>query len=66
MPKFKKYDQIAAINCNGFEKATVLNIYTAEKGKFKGRQMYLLRIMNGTATVPVEAEINYQLVKDKK
>ena len=64
MSKFKKWDTIEAIERGrGFEEGTVLNIYTAKKGKWKGQQMYILRIMGGTATVPVSAEVNYQLKK---
>ena len=36
------------------------------KGKRKGQKMYLLKILNGTATIPVSAEVNYELIKDKK
>lgn len=67
MSKFKPGDVIESIERGkGFDKAIVLNVYTAEKGIRKGQKMYYLKIMNGTATVPVGAEVNYQLVKDKK
>ena len=62
--KFKPGDQIEAIEQGrGFEKATVLETFVSNKGMFKGRQMYRLKIMNGSATMPIEAEINYKLRK---
>lgn len=65
MSKFKRHDVIGTIERGkGFEKATVINIYTAQKGKRKGQEMYLLKIINGTATMPVSAEVNYQLLKE--
>ena len=67
MSKFKKNDVIEAIEPGkGLERAVVLNVYVAEKGKRKGQEMYYLRIINGTATIPVSAEVNYQLVKERK
>ena len=64
MPKFKRGDIIeAAERGSGFEWAYVANVYTARKGKFKGQQMYYLKIMNGTSTIPVTAEVNYKLKK---
>ena len=62
--KFKQGDQIEPVEPGrGFDKATVLSIFTETKGKSKGRKMYRLKIMNGTATIPVEAEACYQLIK---
>ena len=62
--RFKKGDTIEAIeHGRGFEKAVVMNIYTEQKGKNKGKEMYYLKIMCGTATIPIEAEDNYRLVK---
>ncbi len=62
--KFKIGDTIEAIEKGrGFEEATVLNIFTETKGKNKGKEMYLLKIICGKATVPVSAEVNYQLKK---
>ena len=67
MSKFKRNDVIGAIEMGkGFDKATVLNVYEETKGKRKGQKMYLLKILNGTATIPVSAEVNYELIKDKK
>lgn len=64
MCKFKKHDIIEAIEqSRGFEKATVLGTYISKSKKFKGKKMYLLKIMNGTATIPVSAEVNYRLFK---
>ena len=61
--RFKKGDTIEAIERGrGFEKAVVMNIYTEQKGKNKGKEMYLLKIMCGTATMPVCAEENYRKV----
>lgn len=60
--KFKPGDQIETIEYGrGFDKAVVKSIYTEQEGKYKGQQMYLLKIMCGTATVPVSAEDNYRL-----
>ena len=47
----------------GFEKATILGSFKETKGRFKGQEMYLLKIMNGTATMPITTEVNYQLKK---
>ena len=66
MPKFKRGQVIGTIEVGkGFEEATVLSVFTSQEKKTKGRQMYLLKIMNGTATIPVSAEVNYQLKKKK-
>ena len=67
MPKFKEGQIIEPIEKGrGLEQATVLGIYTeTEKGRFQGRTMYRLKIPHGIATIPVEAEICYQLIKDK-
>ena len=62
--KFKKGDIIVVTEYGrGFEKAVVMGIFTEKKGKNKGKEMYLLKIMCGTATIPVSAEVNYKLVK---
>lgn len=45
----------------GFERATVTGVIEQ-----KGRQYYTLKIMNGTATIPVSAEINYKIFENKK
>ena len=62
MSKFKIGDKIKVSEYGrGFEQATVLNIYTEKKGRLKGKEMYLLKIVCGTATIPVSAEDNYEL-----
>lgn len=67
MSKFKSGDVIGAIEMGkGFEKATVITTFLETKGKRKGQKMYLLKILNGTATMSVNAEVNYELIKDKK
>ena len=54
--KFKAGDNIVVEEyCRGFEKATVTGVI--EK---KGKQYYTLKIMNGTATIPLSAEVNYK------
>ena len=64
MCKFKVNDTIEAIERGrGFEKAVVMSIFTEKEGKNKGKEMYLLKIMCGTATIPISAEVNYKLVK---
>ena len=64
--KFKAGDTIGAIELGrGFEKAYVLGIFTGTKGRYKGKELYQLKITNGTATVPVSAEVNYELIKKK-
>ena len=66
MPKFSKNSVITPIEPGrGFDKATVIDIFTEKKGRFKGRQMYLLKIINGTATMPVETEECYKLLNSK-
>lgn len=57
--KFKKGDNIVVKEFgNGFESATVTGIT-----KEKGRKFYTLKILRGIATIPVSAEINYELSK---
>ena len=66
MCKFKIGDQIESTEKGrGFEQATVLNIFTKTKGKCKGERMYKLKILCGTATLPISAEVNYRLSKKK-
>ena len=62
MAKFKIGEIIEPVERGrGFENAEVQNIYTATRGRFKGEKMYLLKVINGTATVPIRAEDNYKL-----
>lgn len=64
MPKFKPGDIIEVRPyCQGFEKATVIKTFVSTQDRFKDQQMYLLKIMNGKATIPVSAEVNYRLFK---
>lgn len=64
MPKFKPGDKITHLpGIKGFEEAQVMKVFTETEGKFKGREMYLLRIFCGTATVPVTMEDSYMLAK---
>ena len=59
--KFKKGDKITVTEFGrGFENVTVKNIIEE-----KGRQYYVLKIINGTATIPISAEVNYELVEEK-
>ena len=60
--KFKVGDKIRPITTGGgFENASVQSIFTEDKGKNKGRKYYRLKILCGTATIPVSAEVNYEL-----
>ena len=60
--KFSIGDIITPVECyHGFDNAKVIGI--EEK---KNRQYYVLKIMNGTATIPVSAEINYKLKTEKE
>ena len=60
--KFKAGDTIVVNEYgNGFDKATVTGVI--EKN---GKQYYTLKIMNGTATIPISAEINYKIFENKK
>ena len=43
----------------GFERATVTGVIEQ-----KGKQYYILKIMNGTATIPISAEVNYKKLKE--
>lgn len=55
--KFKKGDKITVSEYGmGFEDATVKGVVNEN-----GRKYYVLKIVNGTATVPVSAESNYKL-----
>lgn len=65
--KFQVGDVIETLpGYTGFEKATILGTFTEEKGIHKGKEMYLLKILCGTATMPISAENNYQLYKGRK
>lgn len=67
MCKFKKGDRITAIDKGrGFEEAIVLGTFISQEKRTRGKQMYLLKIICGTATIPIEAEVNYEIMKDKK
>lgn len=64
MAKFKQGDTIVCtVFGKGFDQAVVEGVFTEKKGKNKGREMYSLKIMNGTATIPVSSEVNYKLKK---
>ena len=55
--KFKEGDElIPIISGRGFENSIVLKIVEEN-----GKQYYLLKIVNGTATIPISAEENYIL-----
>ena len=55
--KFEKGDIITVTEFGkGFDMATVTGIVEQS-----GKQYYSLKIMNGTATIPVSAEVNYEL-----
>ena len=57
--KFNVGDVISPLmDYHGFEDAKVIGIL-----EIKGRMHYRLRIMNGTATIPVTAEDNYELLE---
>ena len=57
--KFKKGDKIVVDEFGrGFEQATVTGIIEQN-----GKQYYTLKIVNGTATIPVSAEVNYKLLE---
>ena len=45
----------------GFDMATVTDVI-----KQNGKQYYTLKIVNGTATIPISAEINYKIFENKK
>ena len=58
--KFKAGDNIVANEYGrGFESATVTGVI-----KQNGKQYYTLKIVNGTATIPISAEINYKLLEE--
>ncbi len=64
--KFQVGDTIEAIDLGkGFERATVLGTFIETKGKRKGKKMYKLKIICGTATIPVSAEACYKLSNSK-
>ena len=55
--KFKQGDELVPIiRGRGFENAKVLGIVEEN-----GKQYYSLKIVNGTATIPISAEENYSL-----
>ena len=55
--KFKIGDElIPVIRGRGFENSKVIGFV-----EDKGKQCYLFKIVNGTATVPISAEDNYIL-----
>jgi hypothetical protein len=58
--KFKKGDVLTVAEFGrGFDKATVIGVI-----KKDGKQYYTLKIMNGTATIPIGAEINYKKLEE--
>jgi len=58
--KFKKGDKIVVDEYGrGFERATVAGVIEQN-----GKQYYTLKIVNGTATIPVSAEVNYKLLEE--
>lgn len=58
--KFKKGDHVTVTDFGrGFADAIVTGIVEEN-----GKQYYSLKIMNGTATIPISAEVNYELVDD--
>jgi hypothetical protein len=58
--KFKAGDNIVVEEyCRGFEKATVTGVI-----KQNGKQYSTLKIVNGTATIPVSAESNYKKLEE--
>ena len=60
--KFKAGDKIVVDQYGrGFEEAIVTGVIEQ-----KGKQYYTLKIMNGTATIPISAEVNYKISEDKK
>lgn len=60
--KFSKGDIITPKEYyHGFENAEVLGVVES-----RGRQCYMLKIMNGTATIPITVEDNYKLKNEKK
>ena len=64
MNKFKPGDVIEPIvKGSGFMSAKVVKVYTETQGIHKGKEMYLLKIPNGTATMSINAEVNYKLMK---
>lgn len=60
--KFKVGDVIEPIEKGrGFEQAKVVDIFTCDTGRFRGRKMYLLKIPCGQASVPIESEVYYKI-----
>ena len=58
--KFKQGDELVPIiRGRGFENAKVLGIVEEN-----GKQYYSLKIVNGTATIPISAEENYSLKEE--
>ena len=58
--KFKQGDELVPIiRGRGFENAKVLGIIEEN-----GKQYYSLKIVNGTATIPISAEENYSLKEE--
>ena len=58
--KFKKGDVLTVSEYGrGFDKATVTGVVEQN-----GKQYYTLKIMCGTATIPVSAEDNYELFEE--
>jgi RNA polymerase-interacting CarD/CdnL/TRCF family regulator len=58
--KFKSGDKIVVNEYGrGFESATVTGVI-----KQNGKQYYTLKILCGTATIPISAEVNYKLLEE--
>jgi hypothetical protein len=59
--RFKQGDVITAIyKGRGLEEATVMDVVEKD-----GKQYYSLKIVRGTALLPVAAEVNYKIFKKK-
>ena len=57
--KFKVGDKISPIEVGkGFENATVIG-----RIRQNGKRYYSLKIVNGTATIPISAEVNYKILE---
>ena len=64
MSKFKIGDTITAIDKGtGFNEAVVLGTFISDEKRTKDMEMYLLKIMNGIAIIPVSSEVNYKLCR---
>lgn len=67
MAKFKPGTRISCINPNhGFSELLIVEVFSKKRRGQEPREYYRCKISNGEVTIPVSAEDNYELYKEKR